>query len=172
MSGSSGGAISFDGGHHLQHSNPGSYGRPSTFSPLPPPSQLLPTYDTAGGSTSEQYDYPQDYNFGSSGRQLQQPQSTLVTLPPLPLPFSGRRGSGSSVPYSSSSEGTALSINTTTGIAGTGGRGRVRNATGPVNGGRVSGNPPAGVTHCAFCGTTTSPEWRKGVTGIKNLCNA
>ncbi|KAF8340640.1 uncharacterized protein EI90DRAFT_2091656 [Cantharellus anzutake] len=34
------------------------------------------------------------------------------------------------------------------------------------------GNPPNGVMRCAFCGTTSSPEWRKGTTGIKNLCNA
>ncbi|KAF8311977.1 hypothetical protein DL93DRAFT_2082639 [Clavulina sp. PMI_390] len=37
---------------------------------------------------------------------------------------------------------------------------------------RLMGTPPAGVTQCAYCGTTSSPEWRKGETGIKNLCNA
>ncbi|KAF9514547.1 hypothetical protein BS47DRAFT_858055 [Hydnum rufescens UP504] len=37
---------------------------------------------------------------------------------------------------------------------------------------RPSGQPPTGVSQCAFCGTTSSPEWRKGTTGIKNLCNA
>ncbi len=37
---------------------------------------------------------------------------------------------------------------------------------------RASGIPPPGVTHCASCGTDSSPEWRKGDTGIKNLCNA
>ncbi len=42
----------------------------------------------------------------------------------------------------------------------------------PSNGGSRGGNPPNGVTRCAFCGTTSSPEWRKGTTGIKNLCNA
>ncbi|QRV89857.1 GATA type zinc finger [Ceratobasidium sp. AG-Ba] len=37
---------------------------------------------------------------------------------------------------------------------------------------RVGGGPPAGVTHCSSCKSETSPEWRKGPSGKKDLCNA
>ncbi|KAI0749586.1 hypothetical protein C8Q80DRAFT_1101876 [Daedaleopsis nitida] len=40
------------------------------------------------------------------------------------------------------------------------------------SGGRTTGNPPVGVTRCASCKATHSPEWRKGPTGKKELCNA
>jgi len=38
--------------------------------------------------------------------------------------------------------------------------------------GRASGNPPMGISRCASCKATTSPEWRKGPSGKKDLCNA
>lgn len=38
--------------------------------------------------------------------------------------------------------------------------------------GRTGGHPPLGVNKCASCGTTMSPEWRKGPSGKKDLCNA
>jgi hypothetical protein len=38
--------------------------------------------------------------------------------------------------------------------------------------GRTSGNPPAGISRCSSCKVTTSPEWRKGPSGKKDLCNA
>ncbi|EKM58216.1 uncharacterized protein PHACADRAFT_182583 [Phanerochaete carnosa HHB-10118-sp] len=41
-----------------------------------------------------------------------------------------------------------------------------------TNGGRGSGNPPVGVPKCSSCGVTHSPEWRKGPSGKKDLCNA
>lgn len=37
---------------------------------------------------------------------------------------------------------------------------------------RNSGAPPTGVQQCANCRATTSPEWRKGPSGKKDLCNA
>jgi hypothetical protein len=37
---------------------------------------------------------------------------------------------------------------------------------------RSNGNPPIGVTECVSCGTTTSPEWRRGESGKKDMCNA
>ena len=40
------------------------------------------------------------------------------------------------------------------------------------NGGRTAGNPPVGITRCASCKVTHSPEWRKGPSGKKDLCNA
>ncbi|TCD60860.1 hypothetical protein EIP91_009393 [Steccherinum ochraceum] len=40
------------------------------------------------------------------------------------------------------------------------------------NGGRSAGNPPVGVNKCASCKVTHSPEWRKGPSGKKDLCNA
>lgn len=40
------------------------------------------------------------------------------------------------------------------------------------NGGRGAGNPPNGVNKCASCKATHSPEWRKGPSGKKDLCNA
>jgi hypothetical protein len=39
-------------------------------------------------------------------------------------------------------------------------------------GGRSSGNPPVGISKCASCKVTHSPEWRKGPSGKKDLCNA
>ena len=39
-------------------------------------------------------------------------------------------------------------------------------------GGRAGGNPPVGVSRCAACKSTSSPEWRKGPSGRKDLCNA
>lgn len=39
-------------------------------------------------------------------------------------------------------------------------------------GGRSAGNPPIGVAKCARCKATHSPEWRKGPSGKKDLCNA
>ena len=41
-----------------------------------------------------------------------------------------------------------------------------------VSTGRGTGNPPVGVPKCSSCGVTHSPEWRKGPTGKKDLCNA
>lgn len=38
--------------------------------------------------------------------------------------------------------------------------------------GRGSGKPPIGVDCCTSCHTTQSPEWRKGPSGRKDLCNA
>ncbi len=38
------------------------------------------------------------------------------------------------------------------------------------SGGR--GNRPAGILKCTSCKATTSPEWRKGPSGRKELCNA
>ncbi|KAF5367429.1 hypothetical protein D9758_003673 [Tetrapyrgos nigripes] len=38
--------------------------------------------------------------------------------------------------------------------------------------GRGHGNRPAGILKCSSCKATTSPEWRKGPSGKKELCNA
>ncbi|KIK95426.1 hypothetical protein PAXRUDRAFT_827017 [Paxillus rubicundulus Ve08.2h10] len=40
----------------------------------------------------------------------------------------------------------------------------------PVN--SRSSNRPVGVLKCTSCGVTSSPEWRKGPNGKKELCNA
>ncbi|KZT73143.1 hypothetical protein DAEQUDRAFT_722264 [Daedalea quercina L-15889] len=40
------------------------------------------------------------------------------------------------------------------------------------SGGRSAGNPPVGVPRCSSCKATQSPEWRKGPSGKKDLCNA
>lgn len=37
---------------------------------------------------------------------------------------------------------------------------------------RNEGKPPKGVTECVSCGLKESPEWRKGESGLKDLCNA
>ncbi|RDX42123.1 hypothetical protein OH76DRAFT_1363283 [Lentinus brumalis] len=50
--------------------------------------------------------------------------------------------------------------------------GRRNNREQYSNGGRTAGNPPVGVTKCASCKATHSPEWRKGPSGKKDLCNA
>ncbi|KAF8992845.1 hypothetical protein BDQ17DRAFT_1392769 [Cyathus striatus] len=38
--------------------------------------------------------------------------------------------------------------------------------------GRNASNRPTGVLKCSSCKATTSPEWRKGPSGKKELCNA
>ena len=38
--------------------------------------------------------------------------------------------------------------------------------------GRSAGNPPVGISKCSSCKATHSPEWRKGPSGKKDLCNA
>ncbi|KAJ7739776.1 hypothetical protein DFH07DRAFT_839874 [Mycena maculata] len=40
------------------------------------------------------------------------------------------------------------------------------------SGGRNGGIRPQGVLKCSSCKATTSPEWRKGPSGKKELCNA
>lgn len=50
--------------------------------------------------------------------------------------------------------------------------GRRNNREQYSSGGRTTGNPPAGITRCASCKATHSPEWRKGPSGKKDLCNA
>ncbi|KAF8071733.1 hypothetical protein FPV67DRAFT_1667202 [Lyophyllum atratum] len=37
---------------------------------------------------------------------------------------------------------------------------------------RTAGNRPTGVLKCSSCKATSSPEWRKGPSGKKELCNA
>jgi len=39
-------------------------------------------------------------------------------------------------------------------------------------GGRGPGTRPVGLSDCSSCGATSSPEWRKGPSGKKELCNA
>ncbi|ESK89015.1 gata transcription [Moniliophthora roreri MCA 2997] len=46
------------------------------------------------------------------------------------------------------------------------------NGSGAGREGRSHGNRPAGVLRCSSCKATTSPEWRKGPSGKKELCNA
>lgn len=41
-----------------------------------------------------------------------------------------------------------------------------------TQGGRGSGNRPIGILKCTSCKATQSPEWRKGPSGKKELCNA
>lgn len=38
--------------------------------------------------------------------------------------------------------------------------------------GRPAKDPPKGVVCCRSCHTTVTPEWRKGPTGVKDMCNA
>lgn len=41
-----------------------------------------------------------------------------------------------------------------------------------THGSRSSGNRPMGIQKCTSCKATQSPEWRKGPSGKKELCNA
>lgn len=149
-----------------------SFGIPSA---LPPPSQLLsygsalpPPGELGNSDGVSPFDYGSDYGF-----RQQVPQGTAATQPPhlgRPHGATGTPPLSDLAPPTVTNPPVATSVSNNTGGRAGGKRGG--GSSGLVNGGRVSGNPPAGVTHCAFCGTTTSPEWRKGVTGIKNLCNA
>ena len=47
-----------------------------------------------------------------------------------------------------------------------------RSAKDQFGGNRSVGNPPNGVMKCSSCKVTQSPEWRKGPSGKKDLCNA
>ncbi|KAI0090163.1 hypothetical protein BDY19DRAFT_938792 [Irpex rosettiformis] len=47
-----------------------------------------------------------------------------------------------------------------------------RAAKDQLGGNRNVGNPPNGIMKCSSCKVTQSPEWRKGPSGKKDLCNA
>ncbi|KAG8763654.1 hypothetical protein FRC11_014631 [Ceratobasidium sp. 423] len=47
-------------------------------------------------------------------------------------------------------------------------RGNNTGATAP----RAGGGPPPGIQRCSSCKSESSPEWRKGPSGKKDLCNA
>lgn len=47
--------------------------------------------------------------------------------------------------------------------------GTTKDFTGPT---RTSSNRPNGISKCSSCKATSSPEWRKGPSGKKELCNA
>ncbi|KAF9069258.1 hypothetical protein BDP27DRAFT_1447845 [Rhodocollybia butyracea] len=47
-----------------------------------------------------------------------------------------------------------------------------REGSGASGGRERHGNRPSGLLKCSSCKTTTSPEWRKGPSGKKELCNA
>jgi hypothetical protein len=161
--------------------NVSSFGIPSM---LPPPSQLLlshgpvppPPGELGKSDGVSPFEYRSDYAF-----RQQVPQGSTVAVA-AQAPHLGRPRAATGIPPSSSDlispavgnppSTASIGSNISAGTGGRPGGKRGGGSSGLVNGGRVSGNPPAGVTHCAFCGTTTSPEWRKGVTGIKNLCNA
>ncbi|THV03223.1 hypothetical protein K435DRAFT_775111 [Dendrothele bispora CBS 962.96] len=49
---------------------------------------------------------------------------------------------------------------------------RAENTGSGAREGRGHGNRPSGVLKCSSCKATTSPEWRKGPSGKKELCNA
>lgn len=181
-------------GTHRHHLN--SYGNvasssstPAVSSTLPPPSQLFPS-SLSGGGSGMAYEYSQNQHEHIVDNRGDRMYPNTFDSFAAPLPSSTHRfnsltsqqqqqqlpSSSSETLFSNSNQSTAPAAT----AGGRGGKGRSSNGLsngstgggGGNSGGRVSGNPPAGVTHCAFCGTTSSPEWRKGVTGIKNLCNA
>ena len=41
-----------------------------------------------------------------------------------------------------------------------------------LDSGRASGNPPAGISRCSSCKVMSSPAWKMGPSGRKDLCNA
>jgi hypothetical protein len=91
---------------------------------------------------------------------------------PLPTPY---RSLSPGYPYSSpennqASSGTMETVPPPRGSRRSSPPGSVREHS--AGSGRASGNPPAGISRCSSCKVTTSPEWRKGPSGKKDLCNA
>ncbi|VDB88418.1 unnamed protein product [Peniophora sp. CBMAI 1063] len=130
------------------------------WSPQPPaqelsgwqPSYAGASYETTSSQPQSASSHPQwlpsasSYDTPSMSYRSDSPPyfSTAHTMPAeVPLPPVRTSPSASSTPSAS-------------------GVGPVRNA----------GLPPAGVPRCSSCKVTHSPEWRKGPSGKKDLCNA
>ena len=91
-----------------------------------------------------------------------------------PLPPSYRSLSRT-YPYSSSENNQASSGSTETVPPHRGSRrsspsGSVRDHSATSS--RASGNTPVSISRCSSCKVTTSPEWRRGPSGKKDLCNS
>ncbi|KAJ1307638.1 hypothetical protein OPQ81_001732 [Rhizoctonia solani] len=92
---------------------------------------------------------------GSAKRDLS-PQAEDTTIPRIHAPPKRKRDGGRS----------QLSPPTKDAISRE--RGQSTGATAP----RAGGAPPPGILRCSSCKSETSPEWRKGPSGKKDLCNA
>ncbi|EMD34132.1 hypothetical protein CERSUDRAFT_117628 [Gelatoporia subvermispora B] len=159
---------------------PGSYnhGYPSQQGHSPSSYSSAPSWSQGSEPSSSHPHYNNHHQWGSQGAPMSsswssQPPPYLdpghgvggagltQSLPSPGLQYSAHEGS----PPSPSSDVVPASRITHRRASGTG-RGELG------GGGRGSGNPPMGVLQCSSCKTTHSPEWRKGPSGKKDLCNA
>ncbi|KAI0956052.1 hypothetical protein AcV7_006560 [Taiwanofungus camphoratus] len=93
------------------------------------------------------------------------PASYSHPAPSPPLPYQAAAGGHEGTPPSPASDHVPPPR-----VTQRRGSGNTREQYG--GGGRSSGNPPVGVSRCSSCKVTHSPEWRKGPSGKKDLCNA
>lgn len=101
--------------------------------------------------------------------QASTPQSSPID-PSAPV-GNGNRGDSPSYLYSPATTASSISPITTDIVPPP--RRRVSPTTKEVRTNtRNHSNRPAGITKCMSCEITSSPEWRKGPSGKKELCNA
>ncbi|KAF5342658.1 hypothetical protein D9611_001541 [Ephemerocybe angulata] len=128
---------------------------PQKWSPSVPSSMANLRSNTYAQSLNSQ-----DQSWESSG-----PHTTAVHIPTA----NGNRGGSPPYPYSPTT--TASSTSPTSDLVPPPRR-RVSPANREGRQARNHGSRPAGITKCMGCETTSSPEWRKGPSGKKELCNA
>lgn len=187
--------------HHTQHSydvSPSSYTLPPVSAPSPPYGHFvgsLPSYSSPPWST-----HPESSPFVSYNRWPQN-SSPTHTLSPLPTSCSLRETPYGSQPSSRPSESSnygdtrgpqhgyqptpspdgdygdrhrsdniGLSIPSSDIVPPPRHRVSPGAAREPVSGRNC--NRPVGILRCTSCKVTSSPEWRKGPSGKKELCNA
>ncbi|KAH9936060.1 hypothetical protein B0H21DRAFT_758828 [Amylocystis lapponica] len=151
--------------HHPESPSPQSpYGQwPSQNNSFAPPS--------ISSVRSSSYSAPQPQHQWSS-----QPPSYLETSPTVSSPSFSQQLPSPNVQYSGSGSGNERTSpspgSDIVPASRTQRRGSASTREQYGSGGRSSGNPPVGITKCSSCKVTHSPEWRKGPSGKKDLCNA
>ncbi|GAB1525103.1 hypothetical protein RhiTH_008260 [Rhizoctonia solani] len=128
---------------------------PPPYAPNTPVSQPPPPLDTP-----------------ASSKRDPSPQED-ITIPRIHAPPKRKRDSapkkeGNGAPDLTLGEGGRSQLSTSNKEVISRERGQSTGTTAP----RAGGAPPPGVLRCSSCKSETSPEWRKGPSGKKDLCNA
>ncbi|THH02800.1 hypothetical protein EW026_g114 [Hermanssonia centrifuga] len=150
-----------DGGSQAQYSQWTSQNTPVSSSPT------VSSIRSSSYSTSQQPQSPPQHQWSS------QPPPFMEPSPGSQYPFTA------GVPYPGTppvatpgNDAPAPTEDTVPASRVSNRRGSAANRDQYGNGGRSAGNPPVGIMQCASCKVTHSPEWRKGPSGKKDLCNA
>ncbi|CAO1632308.1 unnamed protein product [Parajaminaea phylloscopi] len=121
----------------------------------PPPSAGSPQYQTMAGPVASSF-AGHVRHASSSHDQTSEDASPRRGSPATSIYSSGTDGGGGQRPGSSSFSGERSSLASSSAAAAL----------------FAETHPENGEKRCTSCGTSESPEWRKGPTGQKSLCNA